>query len=54
MKPTKVKTPKDTPTAQHARFVKTAGEVQASDDPEDFERAFKKIGPVKSHRKKRS
>lgn len=32
---------------RHARFVEMAHEVDASEDPEAFERAFKKIVPVR-------
>jgi hypothetical protein len=40
--------PKLTDADRHARFVETAGKVEASGDPADFERAFKKIvKPVK-------
>ena len=34
---------KDTPAKQHARFLETAREVGASDDPKDFDKAFKKV-----------
>jgi hypothetical protein len=35
--------PKLTPAERHARFVETARKVGASEDPKDFERAFKRI-----------
>jgi hypothetical protein len=28
---------------RHARFVETAREVEASDDPKDFDRAFERV-----------
>jgi hypothetical protein len=37
-----------TDAERHKRFVEMAREVEASDDPKDFERAFKKIVPAKS------
>jgi len=36
--------PKLTDAERHKRFVEMAKEVGASDDPKDFERAFKKAG----------
>ena len=38
--------PKLTDADRHARFVKAARDVQASEEPEDFEKAFKKIVPL--------
>jgi hypothetical protein len=35
--------PKLTDAERHKRFLETAREVDASDDPKDFDRAFKKI-----------
>jgi hypothetical protein len=35
--------PKLTDAERHKRFVATAREVEASNDPKDFERAFKRI-----------
>lgn len=35
--------PKLTDAERHKRFVDMAREVDASDDPEEFERAFKKV-----------
>ena len=32
-----------TDAERHERFVETARAVQASDDPKDFDRAFKKV-----------
>jgi hypothetical protein len=32
-----------TDAERHKRFVEMAREVEASDDPKDFERAFKKV-----------
>jgi hypothetical protein len=36
-------TRKLTDAERHKRFVETAREVGASDDPKDFDRAFKKV-----------
>jgi len=42
--PTKSKTkPKLTDADRHARFKDMAREVQASDDPKAFDKAFKKV-----------
>ena len=35
--------PKLTDAERHKRFVETAKEVQASEDPKDFDKAFKKV-----------
>lgn len=35
--------PKLTDAERHKRFVEMAREVQASSDPKDFEKAFKKV-----------
>jgi hypothetical protein len=35
--------PKLTDTERHKRFVDVARAVEASDDPEDFDKAFRKI-----------
>ena len=35
--------PKLTDAERHKRFVRMAREVEASDDPKDFDKAFKKI-----------
>lgn len=40
-KPTKK--PPLTDTERHERFVKVAREAGASEDPEDFEKAFKRV-----------
>lgn len=37
--------PKLTDAERHKRFVETAKEIGASEDPKDFERAFKRIVP---------
>lgn len=45
--------PKLTDAERHSRFVHTAREVEASDKPEDFDRAFDKVvtpKPPASHR----
>jgi hypothetical protein len=39
--------PKLTDAERHKRFVEMAREVGASEDPKDFERAFKKVVPPK-------
>ena len=38
--------PKLTDAERHKRFVAMAKEVGASDDPKDFDKAFKKVIPV--------
>jgi len=43
-------TPKLTDAERHKRFVEMAREVEASDDPKDFESALKKV--VKSKESK--
>ena len=35
--------PKLTDAERHARFIETAKKVGASEDPKDFDRAFKKV-----------
>lgn len=39
-------TPKLTDAQRHARFVETAREVGASEDPKDFDKAFKSVAPL--------
>jgi len=34
---------KDTPAAQHKRFLEAAREAGASKDPKDFDKAFKRV-----------
>ncbi len=46
--------PKLTDTERHKRFVEMAREVGASDDPKDFEAAFKRVVPSKPKSLKRS
>lgn len=46
--------PKLTDAERHARFKKMAREVGASDDPKDFDRAFKKVSSKPSARRSRS
>jgi hypothetical protein len=41
------KLPKLTDEERHKRFLEMAKEVGASDDPKDFEKAFKKVVPSK-------
>jgi hypothetical protein len=44
--------PKLTDAERHARFVEMAREVEASEDPKDFERAFERVTtPPKDGRK---
>lgn len=43
--------PKLTDAERHKRFVEMAREVGASDDPKDFESAFKKVTSSKSRAK---
>lgn len=50
MQKQKAKKPKDTPQKQHARFLETAREVGASDDPKAFEKAFTGIVTPKDAR----
>jgi hypothetical protein len=40
--------PKLTDPERHKRFVAMAHEVEASNDPKDFDKAFKRVVPVKS------
>jgi hypothetical protein len=47
-------TPKLTDAERHKRFVEMAREVGASDDPKDFEAAFKKVAPRKERPKSRA
>jgi hypothetical protein len=44
--------PKLTDAERHKRFVEMAKEVEASPDPKDFEKAFKKVlsKPPKDHK----
>jgi hypothetical protein len=44
-------TKKMTQAEQSKRFKETAREIGMSEDPEDFERAFRKIVPPKRHGK---
>lgn len=39
--------PKLTDAERHKRFVEMAKQVGASDDPKDFDKAFKKVASVK-------
>lgn len=48
----KPKSPKLTDAERHARFKEMAREVEASDKPEDFEKAFTKIATAKSEKKR--
>lgn len=40
---TKPPKPKESPAEQHKRFVELAKEVEASEKPEDFDKAFKRV-----------
>jgi len=40
--------PKLTDAERHKRFVGMAREVETSEDPRDFEKAFRKVVPAKS------
>jgi hypothetical protein len=42
-KKSKPKIPKLTDAERHARFVETARKIGASEDPKDFEKAFKMV-----------
>jgi hypothetical protein len=42
-KPKRERKPKLTDAERHKRFLETAREVEASDDPKDFDRAFDKV-----------
>jgi hypothetical protein len=47
-----ISTPKLTDAQRHARFKEMAREVEASDDPKEFERAFSDVtAPVEPARK---
>lgn len=41
---------KETPAAQHKRFVETAKKLEASEAPEDFDRAFKRVASKTSRK----
>jgi hypothetical protein len=41
-----------TDAERHKRFLETAREIGASDDPKDFDRAFKKVVPSKKKTKR--
>lgn len=43
--------PKLTDTERHKRFVEMAKEIGASDDPKEFDKAFKKVATPKTARK---
>jgi hypothetical protein len=47
MKPKHAKKPKLTDEERHKRFIEVARKVEASDDPEDFDRALKLVAPSK-------
>ena len=43
------KSEKLTDAERHNRFVEMAKEVGASEDPKDFEKAFKRVAKIKGH-----
>jgi len=45
--------PKPDDPEESKRFIDTAREVEASEDPKDFERAFKKVAPARTHSDKK-
>ena len=45
--PARAKKAKLTDTERHARFVETAKKVEASESPEDFDRAFTRVTATK-------
>jgi len=47
MKSKAAKKPKLTDHERHERFVDMAHEVEASEDPKDFDKAFKQVAPAK-------
>jgi hypothetical protein len=47
MMPKRAPSPKLTDAERHKRFVDMAKEVEASEDPKDFEKAFEKVAPHK-------
>jgi hypothetical protein len=52
MKRTKSKKPKETPAAQHARFVEAAKKAEADESPDALDRAFNRVDLKKSVAKK--
>jgi hypothetical protein len=53
MKQAKGRKPKLTDAERHKRFVETARELGASNDPKDFDRAFDKITAKRSPESRR-
>ena len=51
---TRKQKPKNDDPAEFKRFLETAKAVEASEDPEDFERAFKRVAPPLTRRAKRT
>jgi len=51
-KPAPKRLPKLSDAERHKRFIEMAREVEASEDPKDFERAFEKVAQPKPDRKK--
>jgi hypothetical protein len=49
-KPAPKRLPKLTDAERHKRFVEMAHEVEASDDPNEFDKAFKKVVRPRSSR----
>jgi len=52
-KPAPKRLPKLTDAERHKRFLETAREVEASEDPKDFDRAFDKVVTPKPPETKR-
>jgi hypothetical protein len=52
MKQKTKKRPKLTDPERHKRFVEMAREVEASENPKDFDKAFKKVVPGKPESRK--
>jgi hypothetical protein len=50
MPSTRKQTPKLSDAERHKRFVEMARKIEASDDPKDFEKAFKKVTTQKPHK----
>lgn len=49
--PRKSAAPKLTDAERHKRFIDMAKEVEASEDPKDFEKAFEKVATPKARHK---
>jgi hypothetical protein len=51
MKKAKLKKPKDTPAAQHARFVEAAKQAEADESPGALDSAFRNLNVTAASRK---